>query len=76
MLIENSCAPGAVIGSRDEAGISREQWCRVQVEVWQLEAVMAGEGAPGGTGEKAFKTERANDMRAKVPGTQEVITCK
>ncbi|KAG5204145.1 hypothetical protein JEQ12_002121 [Ovis aries] len=63
-------------GSRDEAGISREQWCRVQVEVWQLEAVMAGEGAPGGTGEKAFKTERADDIRAKVPGTQEVITCK
>lgn len=55
----------------------------MQVEVWQLEAVMAGEGAPGGTGEEAwkehrqaFKTERADDIRAKVPGTQEVITCK
>lgn len=48
----------------------------MQVEVWQLEAVMAGEGAPGGTGEIAFKTERADDIRAKVPGTQEVITCK
>lgn len=45
--------------------------------------VMAGEGALGGTGEEAwkehrqdFKTEHDNDIRAKVPGTQEVITCK
>lgn len=25
---------------------------------------------------KPSKTERADDIRAKVPGTQEVITCK